>query len=178
MNYKDWRDIPDLPNYQINQFGEIRNRHTGHIKSQRVDKRTGYLKVHLYKNGKDHNRSVHQLLGEVFLNKPKGLDINHNDGNKLNNKLSNLVPATRSENIQHAYENGLNPRGKPVKIVETGEIFRSVTACAKAIDHCHQNIFKCLNPNDPIHHSAKGYHFEYVTRQEYDEYRKNREDDE
>ena len=172
MDNKDWRDIPDFPNYQINRHGEIKNRHTGKIKRQQVDKRTGYLKVHLYDNGKDHYKAVHQVLGEVFLDKPRGLDINHDDGNKLNNDLSNLIPATRSENIQHAYDNGLNPRARPVKIVETGEIFPSVTACGRAIGHCHQNIFKCLNPNDAIHHSAKGYHFEFSTWDEYDEYRK------
>jgi hypothetical protein len=175
MNDKDWRDIPDLSNYQINQYGEVRNRHTGKIKSQQIDKHTGYLKVHLYKNGKDHNRAVHQLLGEVFLNKPKGLDINHRDGNKLNNILSNLIPATRSENIQHAYDNGLNHRARPVKIIETGEVFPSVTACARAINHCHQNIFKCLDPNDTIHHSVKGYHFEFSTWEEYDNYRNRRD---
>lgn len=41
----------------------------------------------------------------------KKLDVNHLDGNKGNNKLNNLQWATRSENVRHAFKNGLNPKG-------------------------------------------------------------------
>lgn len=52
--------------------------------------------------------SVHRLVVESFLGEiPKGLVVNHIDGNKLNNRLSNLEVVTYSENMKHAYRLGL-----------------------------------------------------------------------
>ena len=80
--------------------------------------------------------------------------MNHKDGNKRNNHISNLEWNTMSENITHAYRNGLKQRpdnvGSPkckVRIVETGEVFESIGSCARAIN------------GDQAH---KGYHFEAV----------------
>lgn len=80
--------------------------------------------------------------------------MNHKDGNKRNNHISNLEWNTMSENITHAYRNGLKQRPDnadspkcKVRIVETGEVFESIGSCARAIN------------GDQAH---KGYHFEAV----------------
>ncbi|MGH1111211.1 MULTISPECIES: HNH endonuclease [Bacillus cereus group] len=71
--------------------------------------RTGYYKVTLTNNGKQKNYQVHRLLALAFIPNPENKpSINHIDGNKGNNTLSNLEWATQSENSQHAYDNNLN----------------------------------------------------------------------
>lgn len=68
----------------------------------------GYRRVLLSKNGVKKHFLVHRLIAETFI--PKADDrnyVNHKDGNKLNNCVSNLEWCTRSENQIHAYKKGL-----------------------------------------------------------------------
>lgn len=68
----------------------------------------GYFRVQLSKDGKPSNRLVHCLVAEAFIGpKPEGEQVNHKDGLKSNNQLSNLEYMTPAENMQHAYDNGL-----------------------------------------------------------------------
>lgn len=65
---------------------------------------TGYLKVRMGKKV----LQVHQVLAVIYFGEQCiGKQINHEDGNKLNNKKTNLTPCTQSENIKHQYENEL-----------------------------------------------------------------------
>ena len=58
--------------------------------------------------GKRRNRPIHRLMCETFLPNPDDkAHVNHKDGNKLNNQLSNLEWATEQENSQHAVDTGL-----------------------------------------------------------------------
>ena len=64
----------------------------------------GYYRVNINGRGRD----VHRLVAEAFLGQPKpGFEVNHKDGNKLNNHVSNLEWVTHLENVQHAYRTGL-----------------------------------------------------------------------
>lgn len=67
----------------------------------------GYMLVSV--EGKPYR--VHRLIAETFLQDSEdyGKDVNHKDGVKTNNNLSNLEWCTRSHNIQHAIDTGLNP---------------------------------------------------------------------
>lgn len=68
----------------------------------------GYQAVTLVKDGKSKTHFVHRLMFESFIKKvPEGLQINHIDGNKLNNCLGNLECVTPSENIRHSLDIGL-----------------------------------------------------------------------
>ncbi len=66
----------------------------------------GYLHVVLYKNGKKHNIKVHKLICLTFIgDRPKNMTINHKNGNKLDNKPSNLEYITQRQNCTHYTSN-------------------------------------------------------------------------
>lgn len=68
----------------------------------------GYLQVALMIEGKRHEKLVHRLVAEAFINNTeKKPQINHKDGNKMNNQVKNLEWVTPSENGRHAYHTGL-----------------------------------------------------------------------
>ena len=72
----------------------------------------GYETIQLMdENGKWFMTTTHRLVFLYFNGKyDKKLQINHKDGNKRNNKLSNLEVVTRSRNIKHSFDTGLNQR--------------------------------------------------------------------
>lgn len=111
-----WKDIKEFPErFEISNKGDVRIKssrvadNVGKILTARNTTRSEYLYVKLYVNGKCFNRSIHRLLAEAFIPNPDNKPmVNHIDGNKLNNNVCNLEWVTCSENIQHAYDSGLN----------------------------------------------------------------------
>lgn len=85
-------------------------------KAQCTDK-YGYKYVSLYKNRKMKHLTVHRAVASAFLSNEEELpQVNHIDGNKNNNDVSNLEWCTNQYNVQHAYDNGLNvPHKSPWK---------------------------------------------------------------
>lgn len=105
-----------FPEYKATIDGNIIGKR-GQIMKGRVD-RCGYKEVNLYYNSKSKAMLVHRLILSTFkpVQEMDKLDVNHKDGNKLNNSLGNLEWCTRSENIKHSYKNKLqkvvtNPHG-------------------------------------------------------------------
>lgn len=96
---EEWRDIKWCEWYQVSNLGRVRN-HDGRILSLR-EVNSGYLVVLLKKYHK--GRTVHRLVAETFIPNPYNKEqVNHIDGNKHNNCISNLEWCTPSENMQHA----------------------------------------------------------------------------
>lgn len=94
-----WKKIARNDNYSINELGEVRNDRTNHIKKPFENKSNGYMTVDLYKNNKSEKVTIHRLLAEAFIPNPEGkTTVDHIDGNRKNNALSNLRWATYSEN--------------------------------------------------------------------------------
>ena len=89
-------------------------------------KDTGRIQVVLSKNCKTKSFDVHVLAAETFLEKPTfKCEVNHKDGNLLNNNIENLEWITREENIKHAFSNGLYTTMKKVALLnQYGEIVK------------------------------------------------------
>lgn len=103
----EFKTISEYPMYDISKNGIIRNRETKKIKSQYVGS-TGYYMCTLTKDKKNKPKRVHRLLAELFIPNPNNeLFINHIDGNKLNNSISNLEWCSHSYNMKHAFRTGL-----------------------------------------------------------------------
>lgn len=89
-------------NYTINEDGEIFNRYNKKI--QPVDNGKGYLVVGLTYKNKRVTKAIHRLLAEAFIENPFQLsDVNHIDGDRRNNSLSNLEWLSHGDNIKHSY---------------------------------------------------------------------------
>lgn len=101
--------IENFPDYTITTDGVITKIGSNYTLSQWIGK-NGYKHVDLRKNGKGVKVAVHRLLATTFIPNPdQKRTVNHLDGDKLNNTITNLEWATDSENVQHAYDTGLQP---------------------------------------------------------------------
>jgi hypothetical protein len=109
--------ITGFPNYMLDRNGNIFSRYkyktsivcdewrpVQHV----LDKGIGYYIVTLVNENERKNQFIHRLLAQHFLPNPRNKpQVNHIDGNKQNNCLSNLEWVTAKENAQHAARIGL-----------------------------------------------------------------------
>ena len=122
-----WKEIPGYEGfYEASDYGQIRSMDhrvpckgnktrlvKGRIKKLQVNK-NGYYITTLSKENVLSTFTVHQLIALTFMpNFSKSDHLNHIDGNKLNNALSNLEPSNPSHNGLHAHRLGLI---KPKKV--------------------------------------------------------------
>lgn len=69
---------------------------------------SGYPFVLLSVAGITENKMIHRLVAEAFIPNPDNLpEVNHKDGDKINNRVDNLEWCSRSHNLRHAVDNGL-----------------------------------------------------------------------
>ena len=120
-----WRNIEGYKGlYKVSNLGRIKSYpRNGTIKQERILKQTidnnGYLIVGLHKNNKAKKVCVHWLVANAFIPKEKEHEvINHVDGDKSNNKLSNLERCTQSHNIKESYRLGLETPPNEKKILQ------------------------------------------------------------
>lgn len=105
---KIYKDITGFEGrYSISNEGEVYSYFLNRNMKLKVSK-TGYLVVHLRKLDEEKHISVHRLVAEHFIeNCDNKLTVNHKDGNKQNNCVSNLEWSTHAEQMDHAISTGL-----------------------------------------------------------------------
>lgn len=101
-------------NYEISNYGRLRNSITGKIRKNTFDK-YGYVKIDitLGNNNKHKKIAIHRAVAQLFIPNPENKpQVNHIDGNKSNNNVDNLEWVTAKENIFHSLNNSLQPTGE------------------------------------------------------------------
>lgn len=103
-----WKQLRDSK-YSVSNLGAVR---ADGILMKLQHNTQGYLYVDIWEEGKRTQPQVHRLVATLFVDNPENKPtVNHINGVKADNTAQNLEWATWSENLKHAYDTGLNPRG-------------------------------------------------------------------
>lgn len=156
---KEWKEIKGFENYKISNDGEVMNGEGKKLKPFKTN--SGYLQIHLFKDGKRYKKYIHRLVAEYFVIRPRSIlynEVNHIDGNKKNNSANNLEWVTRSENLNHSYY-ALRNRVKAVKCIETDVVYPSINEASRKTGINHTAISMCC---DGRQNKTHGTHWEFV----------------
>ena len=129
----------------------------------------GYLYVKFWDNERQINKRLNVLIADAFVEKPEewqpNWDAAHKDDNPYNNDSNNLEWQPRSKNLrtEHWREANRVKLFTPIRCVETGEVFPSQAAAARAIDRHKYGINSCLMGKQK---TCGGYHWERVSPEE------------
>ena len=119
-----WLPVKGFPHLVVSNFGRIQSLYStarwgnaGRILKTRIN-RGGYEFINLYKSGRVISKRVHKIVAEAFIGPTpiqdgKQLFVDHKDGNRANNNLSNLRYLTRIENTARGikqYNSKINPQ--------------------------------------------------------------------
>ena len=106
----DFRQIDGFPKYRVNRLGEVygpRGKMTPAVTER------GYEFVGLREDGKSHPKRLNRIVLQAFVGEcPDGMQACHNDGNRRNNRLSNLRWDTAKNNCADKVDHGTHHRGE------------------------------------------------------------------
>lgn len=182
----DWRYVPGMyPYYMVSCQGDVKSCNHYSINHNRYKvyytyhpgcrltyqiNHDGYRVVMISLEGKSKLVPIHRMVALAFIsnldNKPQ---VNHIDGDKLNDDVTNLEWVTRSENMIHARDTGLwDPQvcgaasriktGKPVRCISDGREFASISECSKFYSVDSSSVTDAIRNS----RSCKGHKFEYL----------------
>lgn len=166
------KEIPDWfwDKYTVDKCGNVYSfaHNTPHILKP-ITTRQGYLVIDVYnaETGKNERFKVHRLVAAKYIDNPDGFRyVNHIDGDKTNNRVSNLEWCSPSDNCKHAHKLVLHStikankaRMNRVVCIELHTIYQSIEEAAKILDICSSSIGKvCRHKQE----TAGGYHWRYL----------------
>ena len=128
-------EVAEYRGYYVTKCGKVFNRYGRELKPSL--NKGGYKFLSLSHKGKTKTTMLHRMLAECFIPNPNNYpQINHKDGNKLNNELNNLEWCTPSYNVQHAWDTGLATTAeKPVVCLDTGVVYKSARYAADTLNY-------------------------------------------
>ena len=107
---EEWRPVEGTNGkYDVSNFGRVRTNSQRPGLLTLTKQASGYLYAMVeLANGKPKNCRVNRLVAQHFIPNPENLpEVNHIDGNKENNHVSNLEWTDRSHNVKHSFDTGL-----------------------------------------------------------------------
>lgn len=186
---EQWQDIEGFEGlYQVSSTGQVRSVdrmlsymnhgtwcsriHRGKLLKQDIDE-DGYCRINLRKNSKDFRFGVHRLVAAAFIDNPNDLPVvNHKDGNKQHNCISNLEWCTVEYNNHHAASIGLRPHSiyedrtavkrklsHPVRCIESGVVYPSMIEAERQLGLGSTAVYFSIKNNRP---TVQGWTFEKV----------------
>ena len=172
-----WKDIDGF-NYQVSNLGRIKNKKTCIIRTGMLNSKNGYAKISMRRtsDGKNYSMFIHRLVAEAFIPNPDNLpQVNHKDGNKLNNTVDNLEWCSCFDNIMHAMDNNLSGfREKLLKRISKLVLIVLISPTGdKLLFHSGPEVRKFLNTSNSriarankLGYKIKGYEV-YTFRKEH-----------
>lgn len=166
-----WLPVKDYEGlYEVSNWGDVRSlnyNRTGRVQVMKPGmSRHGYLKVQLYKDGKDNKYFVHRLVAEAFLGNPDNLpQVNHKDEDKTNNAVANLEWCTAKENVNYGTGRARQAAtvSRPVQqLTKNGTLvalWSSTMEAERVTGVNHRCIGKCCNGK---RHTAGGFIWRYA----------------
>lgn len=175
---ESWKDVAGYEGlYQVSSNGKIKSiARSGTSKRDKILKHSltkGYPSVNLSKEDVVKKRTIHRIVAIAFLSESafEGSQVNHKNGVKTDNRVSNLEWVTASENARHAHDNGLiknystfwlgtkgGTTSKPItQLSLDGKMlnqFRSATIASETTGICRQHISQCCTG---LRKTAGGY---------------------
>lgn len=130
--------------YMVSNYGNLISLHSGkprELKSGKIH--TGYISVKLQKDNKKFRTDIHRLVAQAFIDTDDfNKQVNHKDGNKENNHVSNLEWVSCKENINHSLKNKIKKtKISPEKVEELCK-FLSTKECS---NYTYDDISKKFN---------------------------------
>ena len=174
FKYEEWKDIPEFEGiYQASNLGRVKSLERIDALGRRVKEkilkplitRNGYYQVGLWKNSNEKWYSVHRLVWIAFNEPiPEGLQVNHINEIKSDNRLSNLNLMTSKENTNYGtgIERRAKSKSKPVLQFTLEDIlikeYPSTKQAERETGFSHQNICACCNGK---YKTAHGFKWKY-----------------
>lgn len=180
---EEWKPIVDFEtSYAVSNLGRVKRlertdkyirkdtgreveRHVGELILKLGDNQ-GYYEVNLREGEKSEYRRVHRMVAAAFIPNPNNLpEVNHKNGNKHDNDVSNLEWCDRQYNVQHSIQIGLRPSAKgtdrsakEILCVETGQRFKNAKQVAAEFNLSYNYLMDCMHKGKEYN----GYHFKQV----------------
>lgn len=173
---EEWREVPSYENlYEASNLGNIRSlnwKHTGKVVVMKpgTDK-NGYKYINLTKDKKNKWLKVHRVIYETFFDKiPEGMEINHINEIKSDNRPENLEIVSHKQNINHGTckERAGEKHHKPVvRYSKTGDFideWESMSAASSALSIDVAQISACCK-GKPHYNTAGGFIWRYKEKE-------------
>ncbi len=172
IDITNFKPIPGFEKYLISKEGVIYStivKKLRKINTERFIKSKSYINVGLrHSDGKEYKRLIHRLVAITYIPNPENkTTVNHIDGNKYNNNVTNLEWASQQEQVDHVIKNNLKKKIQHgtsiVRIKPNGSVthYNCIKEAAEKENICQSNISRWLTGRNPEDNSKWLYKSDY-----------------